>query len=75
MVPWKEGRGCATAALRLLLVDARQRGLEWVELTTTEDNLASQRVIVANGGSLVGAFEKSPHYGGGRALRWRIALT
>jgi predicted acetyltransferase len=75
VVPWKEGRGCATVALRLVLEDARARGLPWVELTTTEDNIPSQRVIQSNGGVLVGAFEKSPHYGGGRALRWRIALT
>ena len=75
VVPWKEGRGCATAALRLVLEDARRRDLDWVELTTTEDNIPSQRVIQANGGVLLGAFEKSPHYGGGRALRWRIQLT
>ncbi|HEV2531819.1 GNAT family N-acetyltransferase [Phenylobacterium sp.] len=75
VVPWKEGRGCATGALRLLLLDARARGLEWVELTTTPDNIPSQRVIQSNGGVQVGRFEKSPHYGGGPALRWRIALT
>ena len=75
VVPWKEGRGCATAALALVLEDARARGLAWVELTTTEDNIPSQRVIQTNGGVLVGAFDKSPHYGGGPALRWRIALT
>jgi predicted acetyltransferase len=75
VVPWKEGRGCATAALRLLLPDARARGLEWLELTTLPDNIPSQRVIQSNGGVLVGAFEKSPHYGGGKALRWRIDLT
>lgn len=74
VVPWKEGRGCATAALRLLLPDAKARGLDYLELTTTEDNPASQRVITANGGVLVGAFEKSPHYGRGAALRYRIAL-
>lgn len=74
IVPWKEGRGCATAALALVLEDARARGLPWVELTTTEDNIPSQRVIQSNGGALMGAFEKSPHYGGGRALRWRIDL-
>jgi len=58
-----------------VLEDARRRDLDWVELTTTEDNIPSQRVIQANGGVLLGAFEKSPHYGGGRALRWRIQLT
>ena len=75
VVPWKEGRGRAKAALALVLDDARTRGLDWVELTTTEDNIPSQRVIQANGGALVGAFEKSPHYGGGRALLWRIVLS
>ncbi len=75
VVPWKEGRGCATRALALVLEDARARGLEWVELTTMPDNIPSQRVIQANGGVLIGQFEKSPHLGGGPALRWRIALT
>ncbi|RAK51214.1 GNAT family N-acetyltransferase [Phenylobacterium soli] len=75
VVPWKEGRGCAKAALALVLEDARARGLPWVELTTTPDNIPSQRVIEANGGVLVGQFDKSPHYGGGPALRWRVDLT
>ena len=74
VVPWKRGRGYASEALRLLLPDARARGLTWVELTTVPDNVPSQRVILANGGALVGAFDKSPHYGGGEALRYRISL-
>lgn len=75
VVPWKEGRGCATKALALVLEDARARGMAHVELTTTPDNIPSQRVIQANGGVLIGQFEKSPHLGGGPALRWRIALS
>lgn len=74
IVPWKRGLGRATQALALLLPDARARGLDYVELTTTDDNPASQKVITANGGVFVERFEKSPHYGGGPALRFRIPL-
>ena len=74
VVPWKQHRGCATAALRLMLLQARAFGLDHVEITTTEDNPASQRVILANGGVFDCAFEKSPHHGRGQALRYRIVL-
>ena len=74
VVPWKRGNGCATAALRLILPEARSRGLEYVELTAQEDNMASRRVIEANGGAVVRKFEKSPHLGGGETLLFRIAL-
>lgn len=74
VVPWKQGRGYATRALALMLSDARARGMPHVELTTTPDNVPSQKVITANGGLLVGEFEKSPHYGGGPALRYRITV-
>ena len=74
VVPWKQGLGYATQALGLFLPEPRALGLPFVELTTTSDNLPSQKVITANGGVLVGQFEKSPHYGGGLALRYRIAL-
>src|SRR5689334_18759630 len=50
VVPWKQRRGYATRALQLILVDARAEGLPLVELTTDVSNLASQRVIEANGG-------------------------
>ncbi len=74
IVPWKENRGLATKALSLLLVEARPLGLPYVDLTTTPDNLASQRVIVANGGQLMERFEKPAAYGGGATLRYRITL-
>lgn len=74
MVPWKQRRGYGSRALALILRDARAQGLPHVELTTNPDNLASQRVITANGGRLVERFEKLPVYGGGEALRYRIAL-
>jgi predicted acetyltransferase len=74
VVPWKRGNGYATTALRLLLSDARARGLAFVELTTDADNIASQRVIEANGGTLFERFNKPPGYGGAPSLRFRIAL-
>ena len=74
VVPWLQGRGIATAALAALLPEARALGLRWVELTTDEDNLASQRVIAANGGALVELFNKPAAYGGKPSQRWRIPL-
>jgi predicted acetyltransferase len=73
-VPWKQGRGCATRALALLLPLARERGLAYVELTTDPENIASRRVITANGGVLVEEFTKAAAYGGAKALRFRIDL-
>ncbi|MFC5498594.1 GNAT family N-acetyltransferase [Caenimonas terrae] len=74
VVPWKQGRGYATLALRLLLPEARAAGLAFVEITTDPDNLASQRVIQANGGVLVERFTKPPQFGSVPGLRFRIAL-
>ena len=74
VVPWRRGRGFATAALGQMLNEARRRNLAFVDLTTSPENAASQRVIEANGGTLIGRFAKDSRYGGGDALRWRIAL-
>jgi predicted acetyltransferase len=75
VVPWKRGRGYATAALAHMLDEARRLQLDYVEVTTTPDNLASQRVIIANGGRFVEEF-RSPHsHGGDPTLRFRIRLT
>jgi predicted acetyltransferase len=74
VVPWKQGRGYATAALRLLLPEVRAEGLPYVELTTDPDNIPSQRVILANGGHLVERFTKPAAYGAAEALRFRIDL-
>jgi predicted acetyltransferase len=51
VVPWKQGRGYAQRALSLLLPEAKAEGLPFVELTADPDNLASQRVITAKGGT------------------------
>lgn len=76
VVPWKRRRGLATAALRELLPEIRGLGLPCVDLTTDVDNLASQKVISANGGVLVERFTKPTAYGpDSPALRWRIKLN
>jgi predicted acetyltransferase len=74
VVPWKRGRGYATRALALLLPQARQVGLRFVELTTDPDNIPSQKVIAGNGGRLLSRFRKDPAYGDAESLLFRIDL-
>ena len=74
VVPWKRGLGYATLALKLLLPEARALGLEYVELTTDPDNVASQRVVTANGGVLVERFVKTAQHHHAEAVRFRIDL-
>jgi predicted acetyltransferase len=74
VVPWKAGRGYAKRALELMLAHARAEGLQYVEITTDPDNVASRRVIEVNGGVLVERFQRPAQYGGTDALRFRIAL-
>ncbi|GAB4115631.1 MAG: GNAT family N-acetyltransferase [Rubrivivax sp.] len=75
VVPWRRREGHATAALAQLLPLAHAEGLRWVWITTDPGNLASQRVIEANGGVLHEHFTKPPAFGGGPGLRYRIDLT
>ncbi|HKE36859.1 MAG TPA: GNAT family N-acetyltransferase [Candidatus Baltobacteraceae bacterium] len=75
VVPWKRGRGYAKIALAMILPEARAQGLPYVDVTTDVDNVASQHVVLANGGVLVERFRKSAQYGGGDGLRFRIALS
>ena len=75
VVPWKRQRGYATRALQLVLPHARAEGLAYIELTTDADNLASRRVIEANGGTLLERFYKPVVYGGAESLRYRIVLA
>jgi len=74
VVPWKRRLGYATRALGEILREARAEGLRYVELTTQPDNLPSQRVILANGGTLVEEFVTLPALGARLEHRYRIPL-
>lgn len=74
VVPWKQRRGYATEALRQLLPEAKAVGLPYVYITTTTDNVASQRVIEANQGILLNHFTMDHAHGGADGLRYRIDL-
>ena len=74
VVPWKRRLGYATSALKQMLPEAREVGLPYVEITTDPDNVASQRVIEANGGVLVEHFTKPAQFSSTPGLRYRIAL-
>lgn len=50
IVPWKRRQGIATAALRLILALAAERGLPRVLVTCDVANIASRRVIERAGG-------------------------
>jgi predicted acetyltransferase len=74
VVPWKQRLGHATRALALILPEAAARGLAYVEITTDPANVASQKVILANGGRLIERFRKPAAYGDAESLRYRIDL-
>jgi predicted acetyltransferase len=74
VVPWKRRRGYATAAVAAILVDAAGEGLSHVDITTDADNIGSQRVIEANGGTLIDRFENSNHADPVPSVRYRIVL-
>ena len=74
VVPWKRRRGYATRALKLLLLQAVNEGLPYVEIVADADNIPSQRVIESNGGVLIERFDKPAEYGGVASLRYRIAF-
>ena len=72
IVPWKRGRGYATRALALMLREARREGLPEVVISTDPDNVASQRVIEANGGTGRERVDRPAQYGGTAGLRYRV---
>jgi predicted acetyltransferase len=74
VVPWKQRQGHATRALGLMLAQARGEGLGHVLITTTPQNIPSQKVIQSNGGVLVEQFEVPGSHGGGAGLRYRVDL-
>lgn len=74
VIPSRQKRGYATTALAELLLEVKHRGFPYVELVTDIDNLASQKVIFANGGTFVERFRTLPAHGGFEAIRFRITL-
>lgn len=75
VVPWKPRRGYAARALAETLPLAKAEGLRYVEITTDPENIASQRVIEANGGVLIERFIKPAQFGGAAGLRYRVELS
>jgi predicted acetyltransferase len=53
---------------------AAGEGLSRVEITTSPDNFASQKVIAANGGVLIETFITLPSQGSLTKFRYRIDL-
>jgi predicted acetyltransferase len=77
VVPWRQGRGYATAALGIVVREIIETRLiiPFVELTTDVDNVPSQRVIEANGGELVERCKSPPIYGNTEMFRYRISTV
>ncbi len=73
VVPWKRGHGLAKKALRHMLSEAREVGLAHIDITTDRDNVASQRVVLANGGRHIEDFVSAEHGPAQRHL-YRITL-
>jgi predicted acetyltransferase len=70
IVPWKRRLGYATHALKLLLPIARAAGLARVLVTCDIDNIASRKVILANGGVAAGTAPPLPPEGATKVLFW-----
>lgn len=68
--PDERRKGYGTAMLKMNLENCRRLGLEKVMITCTDGNIASERVIVKNGGK----FEKTVEVDGKTIKRYWIAL-
>lgn len=68
--PTQRCKGYASEMLHLILQEARRHGLPAVELHCYEDNVASQKTMLRNGGFLIARYryENSP------AVKYRIIL-
>ncbi len=75
VVPWRRREGQATRALGLLLAEVVPFGLPWIEVTTEPENAGSVAVIAANGGRLLGRYDRGPAFGHAAGLRFRIDLA
>jgi len=74
VVAWRQRRGYASRALAELLPRAQKRHLSHVDLSTDVDNIASQKVIAANGGTLINTFQLPAGYGNRTGLLFRIVF-
>ncbi len=72
VVPWKQRRGYGTRALQLMLPEAWDHNMPFVELTCDDTNLGSRKVIEANGGEVFEMFDKPESYGGALSRRYRV---
>jgi predicted acetyltransferase len=75
VVPWKQNLGYAKQALALVLLQAKQRGLTHVYITTQPDNIASRKVIEANRGRFLETFIEDAGYGGKEGLKFKVDLN
>jgi predicted acetyltransferase len=73
VVPWKRGHGLAKRALRHILSEAREVGLKHLDITTDDANVASQKVILANGARFIKVFVHA-EFGPERRHLYRIDL-
>ena len=72
VVPWMQKKGYGSFALQEILKIASIQGLSAVQLVTDVSNVASNRVIEKNGGTLIQTFTKPKMYGAGLANRYLI---
>jgi predicted acetyltransferase len=70
IVPWKRRRGYATRALALMLPVAHGAGLPRLLVTCDAGNVASRRVIEANGGIAAGSAQNPDQSGEEKLLFW-----
>jgi predicted acetyltransferase len=74
VVPWKRGRGYATRAVQLLLPEIAAFGLDHIQVTTDETNLASQRVLEKCGARFVERFTHPQFDHSLKRLRYRLEV-
>lgn len=60
--PSARGRGLGKLLLSMLLIECREMGMDKALITTNKDNLASQKVIHANGGLMEKENEKYRYF-------------
>lgn len=74
VVPWKQRKGYATQALKLLLPMAREQALSYLVVSTQPENVASQKVILNNDGRFLDVIKPPEFYGHAEEWRYRIDL-